>query len=51
MGSWELYVIQLGITALSFALQNPVIRATVKPTALQIYKEIKLAFAGDPDFN
>ena len=50
----EDYLINLGLnvlfTALGTTIKNPASKAKYKAAILKLYRAIKTAFAGDPDF-
>lgn len=43
-------LINLGVSSLLVAIKNPKRKAQLRSTFLKVYRAIKVAFAGDPDF-
>lgn len=50
MGRWKLMLLNMGLTALYMAVNDPALKPIVKPIALEIFRKLKEAFFGDPDF-
>lgn len=50
MGQMADFFINMGVTALFVFIKNPESKAKYKAISLKVYRKIKEAFAGDPDF-
>lgn len=44
------FFINMGVTALFFAIKNPASKAKFRKISLKVYNTIKSAYFGDPDF-
>ena len=43
-------LINMGVSALLVAIKNPAKRVSMRAIFLKVFRSIKAAFAGDPDF-
>lgn len=48
---FEDYLISMGVTVLLLAIKGPKKKKQIRAIALKVYKSIKEAYAGDPDFS
>jgi hypothetical protein len=50
MNWYKELLLNIGWAALQIAMADPILKPKVKPIALKIFRGIKAAFIGDPDF-